>query len=87
MNYLINKEDNENLDSGSDASIINPCNDVISTCVVTHESKDPIRPSQAKIIDLNPSSENIEAVPSSFILGEQQLKDLYLVHDQLSSNW
>ena len=59
VNYLINKEDNEDLDSGSDASIINPCNDVISTCVVTHESKDPIRPSQAEIIDLNPSNENL----------------------------
>ena len=59
MNYLINKEDNEDLDSGSDTSIINPCNDVISTCVVTHESKDPIRPSQAEIIDLNPSNENL----------------------------
>ena len=86
VNYLINKKGNEDLDSVSDASIINPCNDVISICVVAHESKDPIRPSQAKIIDLNPSSENIEAVPSSFILREQQLKDLYLVHDQLSSN-
>ena len=86
VNYLINKKGNEDLGSVSDASIINPCNDVISICVVAHESKDPIRPSQAKIIDLNPSSENIEAVPSAFILGEQQLKDLYLVHDQLSSN-
>ena len=59
VNYLINKKGNEDLGSVSDASIINPCNDVISICVVAHESKDPIRPSQAEIIDLNPSNENL----------------------------
>ena len=51
MNYLINKEDDVDLDFISDESIINPCNDVISTCVVVHEIKDPIRPSQPEIID------------------------------------
>jgi hypothetical protein len=87
LNYLINKEDNMDLDFVSDEFIINPCNDVISTCVVSHGSKDPIRPSKAEIIDPKFSSENIEAVSSASIWGGgQQLEDSCLFHDRLSSN-
>ena len=69
MNYLINEEDNEDLDFISDECIINPCKDVISTCVVAHENKHPIMPSEAKISDLNLSSENIVSMSSASILG------------------
>ena len=61
-------------DSVSDESVVNPCNDVISndvvsTCVVAHENKHPIMPSEAKISDLNLSSENIVSMSSASILG------------------
>ena len=56
-------------DSVSDESVVNPCNDVISTCVVAHENKHAIMPSEAKISDLNLSSENIVSMSSASILG------------------
>jgi hypothetical protein len=71
VNYLIDKEDNADLDSVSVEFIISPCKDLPTYDVA---GQDTIRPSQAEFVNPKPPRKSTETISSTSTLGGQQNK-------------